>query len=180
MTKMLLQDAFLELLEEKRYEKITITDICGKADVNRSTFYSYYDGVEQLLTEIEDRAFEHLPLNENFSDIITAPENYIATFENYFKYIKDNERLFRVLMIHADSYNFGYRVLKTFLHKYMNSAAADGRDFSEYAYIYLIHGVLGLVSTWIVKGFSLSPATLAKMVVEIIYCCPDFSEFKAE
>ena len=42
MTKRLLQDALLELLEEKSLEKITVTQVCSKADVNRSTFYAYY------------------------------------------------------------------------------------------------------------------------------------------
>ena len=38
MTKKMMKDALLELLEKQPIEKITVTDICEKADVNRSTF----------------------------------------------------------------------------------------------------------------------------------------------
>lgn len=41
MTKKMMKDALLEALEGQPLEKITVTDICERADVNRSTFYSY-------------------------------------------------------------------------------------------------------------------------------------------
>ena len=43
MTKKLMKDAYLELLERSPSEKISVTDICKVADVNRSTFYLYYE-----------------------------------------------------------------------------------------------------------------------------------------
>lgn len=43
MTKKLIKDAYLELLESSPSEKISVTDICKVADVNRSTFYMYYE-----------------------------------------------------------------------------------------------------------------------------------------
>ena len=43
MTKKLIKDAYLELLESSPSEKISVTDICKAADVNRSTFYMYYE-----------------------------------------------------------------------------------------------------------------------------------------
>ena len=58
MTKRLLQDALLELLEEKSLEKITVTQVCSKADVNRSTFYAYYQDVGELLSELVDGVLE--------------------------------------------------------------------------------------------------------------------------
>ncbi len=43
MTKKLIKDAYLELPESSPSEKISVTDICKVADVNRSTFYMYYE-----------------------------------------------------------------------------------------------------------------------------------------
>lgn len=43
MTKKLIKDAYLELLESNPSEKISVTDVCKVADVNRSTFYMYYE-----------------------------------------------------------------------------------------------------------------------------------------
>ena len=49
MTKKLIKDAYLELLESSPSEKISVTDICKVADVNRSTFYMYYQHFYSLI-----------------------------------------------------------------------------------------------------------------------------------
>src|ERR1700741_782405 len=48
-TRAALRDAFLALVSEKGYEKITIQDILDRADVGRSTFYVHYRAKEALL-----------------------------------------------------------------------------------------------------------------------------------
>ena len=40
-----IRQAFMELLREKDFEKITVTDIVNRADINRSTFYAHYPDV---------------------------------------------------------------------------------------------------------------------------------------
>ena len=42
MTKKLLRESVIELMEQKPLNKISIKDICDNADVNRTTFYKYY------------------------------------------------------------------------------------------------------------------------------------------
>ena len=48
-TRQLLQDAFVALLKEKRYEDVSVQDIIERADVARSTFYVHYVDKEDLL-----------------------------------------------------------------------------------------------------------------------------------
>ena len=43
--------ALLSLLEKKSFEYITISEICEKAEVNRSTFYLHYENTSDLLQE---------------------------------------------------------------------------------------------------------------------------------
>ena len=62
MTKKLLKDAILELMETRGLDRVTVTDICAAADVNRSTFYAHYEDVHQLLREIEDGMLERMPV----------------------------------------------------------------------------------------------------------------------
>ena len=49
-TRQLLRDALLALLNEKRYEEISVQDIIERADVARSTFYMHYMDKDDLLT----------------------------------------------------------------------------------------------------------------------------------
>jgi AcrR family transcriptional regulator len=48
-TRELLRNAFLSLIAEKGYDRITVQDILDRADVGRSTFYAHYRDKEDLL-----------------------------------------------------------------------------------------------------------------------------------
>jgi AcrR family transcriptional regulator len=48
-TRELLRRAFLSLILEKGYDRITVQDILDRADVGRSTFYAHYRDKEDLL-----------------------------------------------------------------------------------------------------------------------------------
>lgn len=60
MTKKMLREALLEELREKQLSQISIKRLCQTADVNRSTFYVYYQDIQQLFNEIEDDFLSHM------------------------------------------------------------------------------------------------------------------------
>ena len=72
MTKKLIKDAYLELLETNPSEKISVTDICRKADVNRSTFYMYYEDPITLRQDIENDLMEQIPVLSEIPSEITS------------------------------------------------------------------------------------------------------------
>ena len=41
-TRMIIKDTFLELLKEKSYDKINVSQICKNAEITRTTFYLHY------------------------------------------------------------------------------------------------------------------------------------------
>lgn len=51
-TKKAIIAAFLDLLEVKSLDKITITDITERCEINRKTFYYYYDDLYDLIEDI--------------------------------------------------------------------------------------------------------------------------------
>lgn len=51
-SRRMIRQAFMELLREKPFEKITVTDIVNRADINRSTFYAHYPDVYGLVDEV--------------------------------------------------------------------------------------------------------------------------------
>ena len=48
-TRELLRNALTSLILEKGYERVTVQDICDRADVGRSTFYAHFQDKEALL-----------------------------------------------------------------------------------------------------------------------------------
>lgn len=55
-TKARIQQCFLEMLEEKSFSEITVTELSQRAKFNRVTFYSHYTGLQELLQEIQHEA----------------------------------------------------------------------------------------------------------------------------
>ena len=46
--------AFIDLVIEKGYDKLTISEITERADINRMTFYSHYESIEDIFHEFCD------------------------------------------------------------------------------------------------------------------------------
>lgn len=59
-SRMVIEEAFLKELRHKPLEKISIVEICRRANVNRSTFYSNYLDVYDLMDQVADRFFREL------------------------------------------------------------------------------------------------------------------------
>lgn len=59
-TQHLVSEAFVQLLREKGYSAITVSDIIERADIGRSTFYSHYRDKDDLFVSELDRVIEVL------------------------------------------------------------------------------------------------------------------------
>ena len=80
-TKKAIRNAFIELLSKYDINEITITEIAQVAHVNRKTIYNYYDGVYQILDEIENECIKNY---ERVSKTLPAPTDFksvLKTFE---------------------------------------------------------------------------------------------------
>lgn len=60
ITKQLLCESFISLLKQKPIDKISVTELCQAANVNRGSFYAHYADVYDLLDQIESIVYERL------------------------------------------------------------------------------------------------------------------------
>ncbi len=94
----LLFDALMELISEKAYESITVSEIVERADVARATFYAHYDDKDALLLSSLDALVETIVEEvKTFSrqDLLSgAPHPALVVFE----YVQRNPALFRVIL----------------------------------------------------------------------------------
>jgi AcrR family transcriptional regulator len=64
-TRQALSQAFVQLLREKGYSAITVSDLIERANIGRSTFYSHYRDKDDLFVAQLDRVIEvlshHMP-----------------------------------------------------------------------------------------------------------------------
>ena len=87
--------ALIELMQEKRYDKITVQDIVDRADVGRSTFYAHYQDKEDLLVRdlesLLDLLGRHVQPDEE------AGEELLPGL-GLFQHVKDNHHLYKALV----------------------------------------------------------------------------------
>ncbi|MEI3192146.1 MAG: hypothetical protein V8S36_07935 [Lachnospiraceae bacterium] len=73
MTKGMIKDALLELLQNTPYEKITVTALCKQSEITRATFYLHYNNIDNVLDELLDDALRLTELDaiQPFSSAIS-------------------------------------------------------------------------------------------------------------
>ena len=59
-TRMVLKESLLEILKSKPITSITVKEICERADINRSTFYSHFNDQFDLLFQIEEELIDDM------------------------------------------------------------------------------------------------------------------------
>ena len=59
-TKRLIVTTFLKLIEEKKWDRITVIEICRNAGVTRGTFYQYFSDIYDLMEQLETSLLEDL------------------------------------------------------------------------------------------------------------------------
>ncbi len=176
LTKKLIQDAFLELLEKRPLAKINVTEICRLADVNRSTFYAYYNDVQELLHEIENDVLSQIPVSKQLPAMTTDNKEFLRLLEKLFSYVKQNERLFKALIIKTDSNAFTRKLVETILRSYPKDTAGKSEVILNYGYIYAIYGAIGVLMEWILTGFPVSEKVFARIVLEMSIRANDITD----
>jgi len=93
-TYKLLLEALASLIEEQPIEKITVTDICEKAMVHRTTFYKHFEDKYHLLRygieELQNQ-FNKETLSKDHD--ITLIEHCLAIFNNLLSLLSNNRNL---------------------------------------------------------------------------------------
>ena len=74
-TKRVIREAFTEALKKKDYDKITVSELCSAADINRSTFYLHYETALSVFDELLDEVLlEMLSKEETFLNEVSLEE----------------------------------------------------------------------------------------------------------
>ncbi len=164
-TKMFLRESLLELMKEKPISKITPTELCRRADINRNTFYAHYDSPEALLASIEDDLYEQIRKS------LTHPlrsGNILLTLTEICEAIRKNGDLCKVIFSeHGD---------KAFLRRIINIARdlciadwkAAGMDEAdgqmEMLYIFTASGSVSIIEEWAREDMKKSPEQIARFI----------------
>lgn len=91
-TRRTLARALIALIQEKRYEAITVQDICARANVGRSTFYAHFQDKDDLLAS-------------NFQEVMRSLEGeiewrdgqFVFPVAPLFQHVQEHHHLYEAL-----------------------------------------------------------------------------------
>lgn len=104
-TRKLIYQTLLELMKEKTFEEIKVSDICSKAMINRSTFYAHYEDKYELLVDFLSNLKEEFAheLNESCKENLSIREYYIRLISLFLDHIDSKRDVYNSIMINNRS-----------------------------------------------------------------------------
>ena len=172
--------ALLSLIEKKPFEYITVSEICEKAGVNRSTFYFHYENTRDLLKETISYVLDSF---KSYFDV--DAENITSRFENcdlselnyinekylhpYLLFIKENRRLFFAVLsqpITFDSNIIFQRLFDNIFNPILDRFHYP-RDEQNYVMMFYLNGITAIITEWLKDDCKKS----IEEISNIIRCC---------
>ena len=176
-TALLMNEALILLLEKKDWEFITVTEICKKAGVNRSTFYLHYETMDDLLYETIEmigRRFNEAFSNEKL-DIQGKDKKGLFFVDDqhlipYLNFIKENKRVYK--LIHKKPHIFKKQYTSQEWYEQLFYKILDkygvAEDEKEYVFAYFCFGLVALVQKWIEKDCTDSVENIARLMKKVV------------
>lgn len=164
MTKQLMKDALLELLEQQNLANISVTAICETADVHRSTFYKYYTDPVALLMEIEQDFLDRIPtppkeLNQQ------NQEQFLKVTTAYFDDVKENKKAYRILLGESTGNRFATRLVEYLCSGNIPVGGETDELTSCFVRLYIANGTVGMLREWVEKDCPVS----SRKISEVMY-----------
>lgn len=161
-TAVKMDKAFLDILEKKDLEYITVKEICKYAGVNRSTFYLHYENIGDLLNEsvqyMFDRLLTYFPDKDVsvIHDIENADLNelYLITpklLNPYLTFILEHKKLFATSLSKSDSLrlNESYDKMVTNVLSRILDRFGISENRKNYMLTFYIHGIIAVIAEWL-------------------------------
>lgn len=169
MTKKLIKDSLMEILETKTLSNISVTELCERADVNRSTFYAYYDDLLSVVEEVEDEMIKMIPSGELSAEPKNMEEQIVSNVESLFKYVRKYSKFFTILLQMGDM-NFKGRLMYAILKNFpIKTIDADTKKEVILGYIFAMNGVIGILQEWLQEENPMDERALAEMTVKMSF-----------
>jgi AcrR family transcriptional regulator len=167
MTKMLLQDALVELLQHKHISKISVTNLCETADVHRSTFYTHYADQYDLLRQIQTDVVQNIRHYMEQQTIDTKPPVSKQMLVPILEYGKKNAALISVLLSdHCDD------TLENEIMRFVNVISLSHLnryedDMKGYVVLFGVSGSMAILKEWLKSGTKQSTEALAELIIQL-------------
>lgn len=166
ISKRLLKEGLLRLLERKDLDKINVSELCKEAAINRATFYRHYETPRDVLKDIEldytQALLRSMTLPRTLADVRKATEDMCI-------YLHEHAELVKVLMhCHTDEEvvrELGNNIWS--LYGTMMDTSDTDPDTLRLAITYLAYGNYHLLRQWLMEDIPKDPREIAALISSI-------------
>lgn len=166
-TNMVIKNSFIQLLQDKPLNKITVTSICEMSSINRATFYKYYADPYDLLQQIEAELILDLQkiIEKTSSDNV---EEILVTVLNK---VKENGDVYAILFSnHGDNtftsrvFSLCYQTTRLRLHELVPGISPAQQ---EWLYYFMAQGCVSIINSWAQNGMREEPLEVAQFMTRL-------------
>ncbi|MFS0820404.1 TetR/AcrR family transcriptional regulator [Bacillus sp. 1P02SD] len=172
-TKNFLKKAFIEMVHKKGFSAVTVKDIVEYAQYNRTTYYVYYQNINELVEELMNEMFEaiqYFSMSKYQSDSQVKVKELTTNSFDLLYYIYDHRDYFTLLLledtlphIHQQLPEAIFNLLKNKFDIQYDVSAVD--DYHQKRY--MAYGTAGLIMDWIARDFDVTPAEMTDRLIRI-------------
>ena len=171
-TKDKIKKSLLYLLKHKDFNQIYVKDICSTAGINRSSFYSHYQDINDLMVKTESELAKSI--SEIFNNI---PNHNKETFTKMFEFVKDNAEFYSVFLSHHDCSIMAESDFKNYQKKLEHNTLINSNFPSNeivYHMAFFAAGLQSICRLWLSKGMKETPEQLADIIYREYINRPNF------
>ena len=167
-TKQNIRNALFELLEEKTRDKITVSEIVQKADINRSTFYFYYEDINDLFRQTETEVFETFVRDIVSTDFaFSDKKEFVSYLTKYLEFCRQNVIVCKFVTANGCNNELADKIRAELKKRIPNSRTLyDPADPRYYLTTFAISGFLYAILEWMDDGMRIAPAVMADFLTE--------------
>ncbi|MBQ6421135.1 MAG: TetR/AcrR family transcriptional regulator [Clostridia bacterium] len=167
-TKQNIRNALFRILEKKSIDKITVAEIVQEADINRSTFYFYYEDIYDLFRQTETEVFETFVRDIVATDFaFSDKKDFVTYLTKYLEFCRQNSTVCKFVTANACNNELADRIRAELKKTIPNSRSIyDETDPRFYLTTFALSGFLFAILEWMDDGMRIAPAEMADFLTE--------------
>lgn len=159
-----IEKIFIQFIQTKNVNEISVTDICKKAHLNRSTFYANYLDVYDLANKIRKKLEDEV---ENLYQLEKDTNHNSNDFLKLFKHIKNNQ-IFYKTYFKLETDNSFFAVKPDLKYDFNLAKSLYNDKFIEYHIDFFNAGINAIIKKWLNNGCVESPEEM-EMILKTEY-----------
>ena len=169
-SRLLLTEALLELMKEKTFREIQVTEIADRAQVARPTFYLHYKSKQELLLSLVDDVFNEFyeALSAaTFNDQIDPKQQNVMVFQYWERYA-DILRMVIEADIH-DEFRSRIRIyFSQVMAQFIPEGVRENNPRTEFIIDFVSGGAYSLLTQWIIRDMPYSAEQMGALFHQLI------------